>query len=97
MSKAMASSDESEARFTIPGALSPADAQKICDELKQHLDAAREAATKPSVDIDGDATPCALQMLIAVTRSATARDLGLSLSDNARNALAGIALEDARI
>ena len=96
MTDGPASQEGAEATFTVPGSLSPADAPKVCDELKKCFESAQAAGTAFSLDLDGEATPCALQLLIAATRSATASGVGLEVSENARDVFTGIALEIAR-
>lgn len=72
----------------IPAALSPADAEGIRLEALERLEGAKTTGAV-SLDVDGASlTPCALQILIATTRTAERMGVTLEISEQGKSALA---------
>ena len=82
------------ASVVIEAALSPANAVERCGEVLSVMEKARESNTTFVMGLDGaDASPCALQILIAANRSARKHSLPIELSDDAKAALEDINLD----
>lgn len=85
------STETQSAVLSFQAELSPAEASDVREALLAGLATARDAKKSVSVDVQGEpATPCAIQLLVATTRSAAAAGVDLSLSERAGNILAGI-------
>lgn len=79
---------EEPSRVTLSSTLSPADADKERDLVIGALDGAAGSEAPLGIDLDGEQlSPCALQLLIATTRSAKNRNVALDLSKTADTAL----------
>lgn len=71
----------------IPADLSPVDAVPLRESILAALEGAEGDV---GVDLDGEkASMCALQMLVATSRTATNRGISLRLSSRAEDALSG--------
>ena len=82
------------APLVIEAALSPANAVERCGEVLSAMEKARETNTPFAIGLDGtEASPCALQILIAASRSARKHGLSFELSGEAKTALTDINLD----
>ena len=82
------------APIVIEAALSPANAGDQCEQLTAAFAEAQAAEQPLSIGLDGeDASPCALQLLIAADRSARKHNVTIDFSAEAKSALAGINLD----
>ena len=83
------------APFMIDATLSPANAGEQRDQLLASFEASQKSEAPLKIGLDGEAdpTPCAIQLMIAVSRSARKHDVTLELSAEAEKALVGINLD----
>ena len=80
--------------LVIEASLSPANAVERCGEVLSAMEKARRSKTSFTLGLDGpEASPCALQILIAASRSARKHDSPFELSKEAKAALAEINLD----
>ena len=80
--------------FSIQLELSPAEASDVRESLLAALNTAEETKQSLTLDATGEQiTPCALQLLVAATRSSKAAAVGLTLTESATKAIAGLHTE----
>ena len=77
-------SESEQEELVLSSSLSPADADEERDQAVAAVKRAAESQKPLALSLDGDQlTPCAMQMLIAATRTAEIQGVKLSLSDGA--------------
>ena len=75
--------------IVIPAVLSPADAEGIRIGALEALEGSTQREHSMIVEVEGDSpTPCALQILVAVTRTAERLGQTLEISERGNAALA---------
>lgn len=80
--------DQTTDPILIPAALSPAVAEEMREETLKKLEAAKGSSDSLSLDIDGESlTPCAVQILVAASRTAERMGVSLELSEQGQMAL----------
>lgn len=80
--------------LTVPSDLSPADAEAVRERALTALGAAKEAGESLALSLDGDrATPCAVQIVVAASRSSAAANVDLAVSAETQAVLAGLGVE----
>ena len=95
MAEGSATADQqSAAPIVIEAALSPANAGDQRDQIWAAFEVAQSEKTTLAIGLDGEsASPCAIQLLIATSRSARKHDVALEFSAEAQAALTGINLD----
>ena len=84
-------SEPASTSILIPSGLSPADAEAVRSKTLEMLNGARDGSNPVAIDFDGDTlSPCALQILVAATRTAEHAGVSYEVSDQGNAVLSAL-------